>query len=271
MEQQEHITLHNNFRAISGLSLIELLVAMLLSSIVMLGLYNILISQNRTYTVQDEIGEMQQNLRVAMERISRDLQMSGFGKPWWATISGVNLGSPPPFSVRITGGNSIEIVGCLDPAAASLNTAVAANSTSLVLRSGEGAKFNTTTKADISIEGRENARIIAISGNKLTIDRSPGTGGNEGVLYSYPANSKVYLVHYTTYTVDTSSNPPTLVMDEHQGSGNQSVATNISAMSANISANFVKVTLTGRTRSIDRTTGQYGTAQLTNEIHLRNR
>jgi type IV pilus assembly protein PilW len=145
MERQKHIPFHNHLRAISGLSLVELLVAMLLGSIVILGLYNVLISQNRTYTVQDEVGEMQQNLRVAMEKISRDLQMAGFGKPWWTTISGVNLGSPPLFSVRISSPSSVEIVGCLDPGAASLNAAAAANSTSLVLHSGEGAKFNTTT------------------------------------------------------------------------------------------------------------------------------
>jgi hypothetical protein len=243
---------------------------MLLGSIVVMGLYNFLISQTRTYAVQDEIGEMQQNLRVAMEKISRDLQMSGFGKPFWATISGVNLGSPPPFSVRITGGKTIDIVGCLDPAAATLNTAVVSNSTGIVLHGGETGKFNTTTKADISIEGRENARITAISGDTLTIDRDPGFGSNEGVLYPYPADSKVYLVHYVTYTVDTSSNPPALVMDEHQGSGNQPIAPNIISMSANISGNLVTVALTGRTRSPDRTTGQYGTAQLINKIRLRN-
>jgi hypothetical protein len=270
MEREKHITLHNHLRAISGLSLVELLIAMLLGSIVVLGLYNFLSSQTRTYTVQDEIGEMQQNLRVAMEKVSRDLQMSGFGKPYWADISAVNLGSTPPFSVKITGGSTIEIVGCLDPAGASLSSAATANSTSLALHSGGGAKFNTSTKADISIEGRENVRITSISGNTLTIDRDPGTGGNEGVLYSYPADSKVYLVHYTTYTVDTSSNPPTLVMDEHQGSGNQPIATNISAMSASISGDIVTLTMTGRTRNPDRTTGKYGTSQLTNEIRLRN-
>jgi hypothetical protein len=270
MEREKHITLYNCLRAISGLSLVELLMAMLLGSVIVLGLYNFLISQTRTYTVQDEIGEMQQNLRVAMEKVSRDLQMSGFGKPYWATISGVDLASTPPFSLRITGSNTIEIVGCLDPAFASLSSAVASNSTGLALHNGEGAKFNTTTKADISIEGRENARITSISGNTLTIDRDPGTGGNEGVLYSYPAGSKVYLVHYITYTVDASSNPPALLMDEHQGSGNQPIATSISAISASISGNLVTLTMTGRTRNPDRTTGKYGTAQLTNEIHLRN-
>lgn len=270
MERQKYITLHNYLRAVNGLSLVELLMAALLGSIVVMGLYNLLISQTRTYAVQDEIGEMQQNLRVAMEKVSRDLQMSGFGKPHWATISGVNLGSTPPFSVRITGGNTIEIVGCLDLAVASLSSAVAADSANLVLHSGEGAKFNTTTKADISIEGRENVRVTSISGNSLTVDRDPGTGGNEGVLHSYPVDSKVYLVHYITYTVDTSSNPPALVMDEHQGSGNQPIATNISAISASISGNLVTITLTGRTRNPDWATGKYGTAQLTNEIRLRN-
>ena len=270
MVKQKHNALYNRLRAIGGLSLVELLTAMLLSSIVVMGLYNFLISQRRTYTLQDEISEMQQNLRVAMEKISRDLQMSGFGKPFWTTISGVNLGASPPFSLRITGGKTMEIVGCLDPAAATLSTALASNSTTISLDGGQASKFNTTTKADISIEGRENVRIVAISGDILTIDRDPGFGGIEGVLYSYPAGSKVYLVHYATYTIDTSSNPSTLVMDEHQGSGNQPVATNIVSMSASMAGNLVTVTLIGRTRNPDRTTGKYGTAQLTSQICLRN-
>jgi hypothetical protein len=271
MEQQRHLDFHHHLRTVSGLSLIELVVTMLLSSIVVLGLYNFLISQRHTYTVQDEFGEMQQNLRVAMEKISRDIQMSGFGKPSWAIVSGVNLGPPPPFSLRVTNGNTVEIVGCVDPAVGRLNAAVTANSTSIVLCSGEGSKFNTTTKADISIEGRENVKITSISGDTLTIDRDPGTGpGNEGVLYSHPAGSEVYLVHYVTYSVNSSSNQPALLMDEHQGSGNQPIINNISAISASISGRLVTVTLTGRTRSPDRTTGQYGSAQLTNEILLRN-
>ncbi len=268
MERKERITVHYYFRAISGLSLVELLVAVVLGSIVIVALYNLLITQRRTYAVQDEIGEVQQNLRVAMEKISRDLQMAGFGKPFWATIGGVNLGLQPPFSVRITGGDVIEIVGCLTPAAARLSSAVNANSANLTLQAGEGAKFNTTTKADISIEGRENARIVSISGNTLTADRDPGAGGVEGVLYSYPAGSKLYLVHYVTYSVNSSSN--ILVVDEHQGSGNQPIAMNISSMSASRSGNFITVTLTGKTRNPDRTTGQYGTSQLTNKIRLRN-
>jgi prepilin-type N-terminal cleavage/methylation domain-containing protein len=61
-----------------GVSLIELLVALVICGIVVAGSYRFFITQNKAYTVQDQVVEAQQNVRLAMEILLRDLRMAGY-------------------------------------------------------------------------------------------------------------------------------------------------------------------------------------------------
>ncbi len=61
-----------------GVTLVELLVAMVIAAITLAGVYRVFISQTRTYAVQDQVMEVQQSVRSAMEIILRDLRMTGF-------------------------------------------------------------------------------------------------------------------------------------------------------------------------------------------------
>jgi len=61
-----------------GITLIELLVALVISAITMAAIYKIFISQSKVYYVQDQVVEVQQNVRTAMEILLRDLRMTGF-------------------------------------------------------------------------------------------------------------------------------------------------------------------------------------------------
>jgi type IV pilus assembly protein PilW len=62
----------------NGVSLIELLVALVICGIVVVGSYRFFITQNRAYSVQDHVIEAQQNVRSAMEILLRDLRMAGY-------------------------------------------------------------------------------------------------------------------------------------------------------------------------------------------------
>ena len=62
-----------------GLTLIELLIALVLSSILIAALYQIFISQQKTYTVQDQVADMQQNIRGAIDQMTREIRMAGYG------------------------------------------------------------------------------------------------------------------------------------------------------------------------------------------------
>jgi prepilin-type N-terminal cleavage/methylation domain-containing protein len=61
-----------------GITLIELLVALSIFGIAIGAIYKVFIAQTKAYTVQDQVVEVQQNIRGAMEIIERDLRMAGF-------------------------------------------------------------------------------------------------------------------------------------------------------------------------------------------------
>jgi type IV pilus assembly protein PilW len=61
-----------------GVTLIELLVALVVSALVIGGIYRVFVAQTRAYTVQDQVVEVQQNIRSAMEILLRDLRMAGY-------------------------------------------------------------------------------------------------------------------------------------------------------------------------------------------------
>ena len=62
----------------SGFTLVEILVALALAGIVSAAVYNVYISQNKSYVVQDRVAEMQQNLRAAMYMMKREIRMAGY-------------------------------------------------------------------------------------------------------------------------------------------------------------------------------------------------
>ena len=58
--------------------MIELLVVLVIAAITMAGIYRVFIGQTKTYAIQDQVIEVQQSVRGAMEILLRDLRMTGF-------------------------------------------------------------------------------------------------------------------------------------------------------------------------------------------------
>ena len=61
-----------------GFTLVELLLAMAIAGVVMTAVYTAYSSQQRSYIVQELVAAMQQNLRVAMSIMVRDIRMAGY-------------------------------------------------------------------------------------------------------------------------------------------------------------------------------------------------
>jgi len=61
-----------------GLTLIELLIGLVICAMVVAGIYRLFVAQSRAYTVQDQVVEVQQNIRSAMEVMLRDLRMTAY-------------------------------------------------------------------------------------------------------------------------------------------------------------------------------------------------
>jgi type IV pilus assembly protein PilW len=65
-------------RSQSGIGLVELLVALLLSVIIGGAVVQVFISQRQSFQTQDDLARLQENARFAFEQISRDLRHVGY-------------------------------------------------------------------------------------------------------------------------------------------------------------------------------------------------
>ncbi|MFC1823195.1 prepilin-type N-terminal cleavage/methylation domain-containing protein [Thermodesulfobacteriota bacterium] len=62
----------------AGFTIVELMVAIAMSGIVMSGIYSAYYSQQKTYTTQQQVCAMQQNLRSALFYMEREIRVAGF-------------------------------------------------------------------------------------------------------------------------------------------------------------------------------------------------
>jgi type IV pilus assembly protein PilW len=78
----------------SGLSLVELMVALLVGMILLGGLIQVYLSNKQSYNAQEQLARMQEGGRFAMELITRDLRRSGY---WGGNVDvTANTGLPGP-------------------------------------------------------------------------------------------------------------------------------------------------------------------------------
>ena len=71
-----------------GFTLLELMVAMAVTSILLAGIYTTYMMQLKSQVTQQQIVEMQQNLRSAMYMMGSDIRMAGYNRPG-LTVAGV--------------------------------------------------------------------------------------------------------------------------------------------------------------------------------------
>jgi len=82
-----------------GFTLTELLVAMGISGIVMASTYSVYHSHQKTYVAQEQVVAMQQNLRVAMYYMEREIRMAGYD-PTQSAAAGIATANGN--SIRVT-------------------------------------------------------------------------------------------------------------------------------------------------------------------------
>ena len=72
MKAKTKISLNNQ-----GFTMVELLVAMVVSLLAVAAIFSTFLSQHKSYLVQEEIAVMQQNIRAAMYYMQREIRMAG--------------------------------------------------------------------------------------------------------------------------------------------------------------------------------------------------
>lgn len=61
-----------------GFLLVELLIALAISSVLLATVINALINQRQVYTVREQVAEMQQNARIGLDVMIREITMAGY-------------------------------------------------------------------------------------------------------------------------------------------------------------------------------------------------
>jgi prepilin-type N-terminal cleavage/methylation domain-containing protein len=235
----------------TGFTLIELLIALALILVLLGSLASTFVIQQKTYNTQEQISEMTQNARAAMDIMIREIRMTGYGTPksnlstWIDWVPGVTMDSNPKIEEGGSSSDIIHVAACYDGSVGSLSVAASAGNTSITLGSGEGAKFNTTTKKVIHIGDRENAVVTAISSDTLTIDTDPTASGNQGLGNDYSSGDSVSIVKVISYSVvrgtENSKTVYTLKRNENLGAGRQPLADNIVDLQITQSNNTIEI------------------------------
>ncbi len=71
-------TFHTSRRYSPGFSLVELMVAMVISGLLMIGVIEIFVGTKASYTVQEGNSRLQENARYALRRLGRDISAAGY-------------------------------------------------------------------------------------------------------------------------------------------------------------------------------------------------
>lgn len=82
----------------SGFSLVEILIVMAITGLVIATVYGTYLTHQKSAYTQEEVVEVQQNLRIAMDAITRDVRMAGMLVP--ATTNPVNAANATSVTIN---------------------------------------------------------------------------------------------------------------------------------------------------------------------------
>ena len=228
-----------------GFTLVELLIAMVISLIVMGAIYGTFKSQQDSFLVQSQVTSMQQNLRAGMYVMSRDIQMAGYITnldtrtyttiSWDPTVAANEVIRPLIYGRNndAVSGNGVKdntdvlviIKASNDPAdSRQLTAGDSVTSTTLTLSpfdlnlDASTYRFGVLVKSDLS--RAEIFEVQSIAGNTVTFSNT--------LQENYGTGDRVYRADVITYKIDEDTDHPSLQRwNQGNGSGFQTVAEDI--------------------------------------------
>lgn len=176
-----------NTQGIKGYTLIELLVAMFISLLVTLSVTKFFITEHHIYSVQEARAEMVQTTRAAMNLLSHELVLTGYGIP-------PHMGRISKFSE-----DEIEFMTNLRDIRATLSADTAEGETGIEIREGNGRSFDR--KDVIIICNNSNfdiceKHILSEDGKTDNLKIESGMGS------AFPAGSTVNLINTISYKIN---------------------------------------------------------------------
>ncbi|MEK6583235.1 MAG: prepilin-type N-terminal cleavage/methylation domain-containing protein [Nitrospirota bacterium] len=193
----------------NGYTLTELLIAMFITLLVTLSVTKFFLTEHHIYSVQEARAEMVQTIRGAINMLSHELVLTGYGIP--------------PGTKRITGFNkdNITFKTNLRDVKATLSVDTAQGETRVDIREGNGRSFE---RKDIIIICN-NSNFDICEGHILSEDgKTDYLKTESGMSSAFPAGSTVNLINTISYRYNTSRNSVQRKIDR----GNwESVAENV--------------------------------------------
>ena len=247
-----------------GFTLIEVMSTSAVSVLLIATVLSIFVYQLKTSKTQEMISEMNQNVRTAIDLVSMDTYMAGYGIPvppallasWISWVPGMTNN---PHVVQGSGSSSdtLYIAAAFGPPEAILSQTAARGAITLRV-DGSTPNVNVTDRKIIFIGRQEVARVVSIFGNELTISTDPVVAGR-GLKRFYPAGTELELVRVIKYeAVDTPNQfpyrPQLCRLDSAQTyafSWQQTAATGIDDFQVTRNGEAIMVELTGKTEHPD--------------------
>lgn len=169
-----------------GLSLVELMIALVLGLVLSAGVFQVFTSSSQTYRLSDSLSNMQENLRFALGRLQYETRMAGYrgcmiGQPFDNLNSGGTnyltyvYGGQPVAGWEAAGTDIGEtyLNANFDPTTSSLTVDGVADSPisgNVILPGSDVLLINNATIANASLSGNPHANANTI-----------GTDGNSGI------------------------------------------------------------------------------------------
>lgn len=177
-----------------GFTLLELMIGTTIAVIITAAAFTALTSSSKATRVNDQTAQTQQNGRLAMELLSHDIKMAGYGMSGQVgNCASAMVPADNNVGGADTGPDSISMVipTTTSSLAASVTGPFGTNTNPLKLVSASGFNPNSL----ISIGGVISATVATQTGNNLTL------GSTIAAPVAFPAGTPVYLIQCVTYQV----------------------------------------------------------------------
>jgi type IV pilus assembly protein PilW len=205
-----------------GYSLVELMIAIVIGAILIAASSATYIAQNRSYTVQESVSEINSQAKIALDLIANDIRSAGFGIP--ADLNADPINGFTTIITPVDSANSSDTITVLSnsmtgdlwpsgvgPESIACPALVQMGTIQVNINSNGSDLPNTTNRSFLSIDGvnfvmvQSCALVNGNCTNPITIDRL--------VLQDFPlldtnasgncdTGRPVYLVQNTTFCVD---------------------------------------------------------------------
>jgi len=267
---------------VAGLSLVEMMIAIVVLSLVSIGVIGYYQSLRRAATTQELSASVEDNLRLGLETLASSLRGARYGVPssglaGWTGMSEFTSnpkiadgGTGVPDTLMVASCTSKEVAKLSDDVDAVVDpptlTLVDTNAPIDDIPDNISDDFNLTNRGLIYIGDSESARITAVSDSTITIDTDPTVAGNQKLSRDYKIGTPICRVDVLTYTVDSGNHRLTR--------SGVPVADNITDLQITQTTGGIKsayrIMLTGQSSRKDPATGSVVTRSLTTTVSLRN-